>query len=108
MTGWLEGLRGTAVKVTLVTVTGCAGIVYPGATCEGCSGMTEMAIQSCRNMSGVNLGVLTNRRAAIMTGCAIVHDAGMIEHRAREAKRELGGMTDTTILAGSYMVDSFA
>ena len=65
--------------------------------------MTEVAIQGGRYVRGVGLGIHANRCTTIMTGHTIVHDAGMIEHRAGEAKRELSAMTDTAILVCSYM-----
>lgn len=40
-----------------------------------------------------------------MTGSTIVHDAGMIEHRARKTITD--GMTDTTILIGLRMIICF-
>ena len=86
MTIWLGGCA-TARLVTLVAVIGRAGIMNPGTTDESCSGMTGAAIQICRKVGGIGLGSLANRGRAIMTGCTIVHDTGMIKHRADEAKR---------------------
>ena len=65
--------------------------------------MTEVAIQSGRDVGRVGLGIHANRRTTIMTGDTIVHDAGMIEYRAFEAKRGTSGMTDATILVCLYM-----
>ena len=65
--------------------------------------MTEVAIQSGRDVCRVCLGIHANRRTTIMTGHTIVHDAGMIEHRTFEAKRGTSGMTDATILVCLYM-----
>ena len=94
---WLFG-RAAAIIVTTYAIAGSAGIVNPCATYEGCGGMTGAAIQICRKVGRVGLGVHTNRRTTIMAGRTIVHDAGMIEHRAGEAKRQSGGMTDTAVL----------
>ena len=62
-----------------------------------------MTIQGGRDVGRVGLGIHANRRTTIMTGHAIVHDAGMIEHRASEGEREASSMTDTAILVCSYM-----
>ena len=76
--------------MTVVASTGTAGIVSPAAADEACGGMTEMAIQSGRDVSAM----LTGGRNP-MAGRATVHDACMIEHRADEST---GGMTDPAIL----------
>ena len=104
MTVWLEG-RAAAINVTARAVIDSTGIVNPGAAYEGSGSMTGAAIQICRKVGGIGLGRLANRGNTVMTGLAIVHDAGMIEHRADEAKRESGGMTDTAILVCWYMAD---
>ena len=44
------------------------------------------------------------RRITVMTGSAIVDDAGMIKRRRYEAT---GGMANTTILVGRDMADFF-
>ena len=102
MTVWL-GSRVAIRTVTSIALTGSTSIVYPGTTQEGCSGMTEVAIQGGVKVCWVGLGIFTLRCYPIMAGLAIVHDAGMIEHRAGEAKRETSGMTDTAILVCWYM-----
>ena len=76
----------------------------PGTAYEGCSGMTGITIQAGFKMGGIGLGRLANRGRTIMTGDTIILDADMIKHRAGEAKRESGGMTDATILVCWYMV----
>ncbi len=86
MTIWLGG-RATARTVTLLAVTGSTGIMHPGTTYEGSGSMTGAAIQISRKVGGIGLGRLANRSRTIMTGLTIIHDAGMIEHRADEAKR---------------------
>ena len=96
MTTWLEGCA-AARTVTAIALTRSAGIVEPGATDEGCSGMTEMAIQRGRYMRAV----FTGRRHAV-AGRAVVHDAGVIEHRASEGT---GAMTDAAVLVGGYMAN---
>ena len=78
-----------------VAHTICLWAVNPDPAEEGRGGMTEVTIQRCCNMRGIGLGVLTDRRTAVMAGLAIVHDAGMIKHRADEGS---GVMTDTAIL----------
>ena len=90
------GGRTTAATVTLVAVTGTAGIMRPGATDKGGCGMAEMAVQRGRNMI-----VILTRRCNPMAGRAIVNDTGMIKHSSDEGA---GVMTDTTILARSDMV----
>ena len=97
MTIWLGGCT-SARTVTLVAVIGSTGIMNPGTTFESCSGMTGAAIQICRKVGRVGLGRLANRGVTIMTGHAIIHNAGMIKHRTGEAKRESGGMADAAIL----------
>ena len=86
MTIWL-GACTTARAVTLIAVTGRIVIMNPGTAYEGCGSMTGTAIQGSCKVGGVGLGIHANRRTTIMTGRTIVHDAGMIEHRAGEAKR---------------------
>ena len=71
--------------------------VNPGPAYEGRGGMTEVAIQRRCNMRRIGLGLLADRRTAVMAGLAIVHDAGMIEHSADKGS---GVMTDSTILIG--------
>jgi hypothetical protein len=80
-----------------VAHTICLWAVNPGPAEEGRGGMTEVTIQSCCNMRGIGLGILTDRRTAVMAGLAIVHDAGMVKHSADEGS---GVMTDTAILVG--------
>ena len=89
--------------VTTLTVVRCTRVMNPGTVFEGCGGMTGAAIQIGRKVGGVGLGIHTNRRITIMTGHTIVHDAGMIEHRASEGKREASRMTDATILVCLYV-----
>ncbi len=92
MTIWLEG-RAAGRTVTIRAVASTIRIVRPGATFEGCGGMAGAAIQSSRNVV-----VILTCRGNPMAGRAIINDAGMIEHRASEAKREFCGMTNTAIL----------
>jgi len=89
MTVWFGG-GSIAGTVAVIALTGSTGIMEPGAADEGCGGMTEMAIQRCRNVAITHTG-----RRHTMTGRAIVHDAGMIKHRPFE---RTGVMTDTAIL----------
>jgi len=82
--------RTTALGMTLIAVSSTIGIVGPGAAYEGCGGMTEMAIQSGRNVV-----VILTGRSNPMAGRAIINDASMIKHRSDEST---GVMTDTAIL----------
>ena len=100
MAEWL-GNRATArIVVTCITLTGSISIVDPGATDEGRSGMTIVAIQSGCKMRRIDLGILTFCCHTIVAGFTTVNDAGMIKHRASE---RTGVMTNTTILNGCNM-----
>jgi len=90
MTLWFEGCTTAIVIVTVITPAGTAGIMGPAATDEGCGGMTEMAIQSGRNVSIM----FTGRRNPV-AGRTIVNDAGMIKPCS---DKTAGGVTDSTIL----------
>lgn len=105
MTRWLKGRAAAGIVMTRSTITGTTGIVSPRAANEGCSGMTEMAIQRGDNVGGVSLGFLTDRDTTIMTRGTIIDDTGMIENRAGEAT---SGMAGTAILKGRNMIDYFA
>ncbi len=59
--------------------------------------MAGTAIQAGYKVGRVGLGIFTDRCITIMTGFAIVHDAGMIKHCTDESA---GVMTDATILTG--------
>jgi len=91
MTIWLGG-RAIAGTVAGIASAGTAGIMHPGAADEGRGGMTEMAIQSGRNVAGMLSGCRYP-----MAGIAIIDDAGMIKHRTDKG---IGVMTDATILIG--------
>ena len=97
---WLGG-RTTGRTVTVIASACRTGIVHPATTDEGCGGVAEMAIQRCRQV-GV---VLALRGCAIVAGCTVVDNAGVIEHRADKAG---GVMADTAILAGRYVTDRLA
>lgn len=99
---WLEGCT-TAVNVALVAVPGATGIMRPCAAYEGCRGVAEVAIQSGGNVCGVGFGIHADRCTAVMTGRAIVDDAGVIEYRAGKSQRQTGVVTDAAILVGLYM-----
>jgi len=73
----------------------------PGTAHEGCCGVTEVAIQAGLEVGRIGLGIFTNSSHPVMTGSTIVHDAGMIEHRADEGA---GVMTDPTILVRYHMI----
>lgn len=92
----------TGCRITIMTghtVTRDA-LVVPGTTHESGRGMTEMAIQTSRNVIS-----RFTRSGYTMTGSTIVHNAGMIEHRAAETTRR---MTNTAILVSGRMVTCFA
>ena len=77
-----------------------AGIMEPGAADKRRGGVTVMAIKRGRNVRVVFTG-----RGHAVTGRAVVHDTGMIEHRADEGT---GVMADTAILVGRDMADRFS
>ena len=99
MTVWHEGRDAAGICVTPVACNGTTDIM-PCATCKGCGAMTEDAILSSVELGGM---IFANYRITIMARLAIVHDAGMIEHRASEGKREASRMTDATILVCLYV-----
>lgn len=99
VTGWLGSC--TTSAVAYIALTGSTGIMDPRTAYKGCGSMTGVAIQAGIKVGGVSLGSLANRRNTIMTRSAIVHDAGMIEHRSDEGT---GVMTNATILVCWYMV----
>ena len=93
---WLGGCS-IARTVTSIALACSTRIVEPGATDETCGSMTEMAIHR-----GCNVGAMLTGRRNPVTGRAVVHDAGMIEHRTDECA---GVMTDTAILVGRHMIE---
>lgn len=93
VTLFIRAYMTAAETVTVRAIAGSAGIVEPGATDEGRSGMAEVAIQPGRDVGAVH----ACRRITVVAGRAIVHDAGMIKHCADEGS---GVMTDTAILIG--------
>lgn len=101
----VTGARLTCRVGTVVTAaahTHSLRTVDPGSAQERCSGMAEMTIKRRCYVWRVRLGVHTDRRRAIMTGRAIVHDTGMIKHGT---DKRSGVMADTAILAGRHMTD---
>ena len=100
VTGWLRS-RATTSAVAYIALTGSIGIMDPRTAYEGCGSMTGMAIQAGFKVGGVSLGSLANRCTTVMTRSTIVHDTGMIKHRADKGT---GVMTDATILVCWYMV----
>ena len=85
--------------MTGIAVVGTARIVGPAAAGKGCGGMTRGAIQAGRNMRryGVHHA---RRRITVVTGRAIVNNAGMIEGSRYEGARV---MADTAILVSLDM-----
>lgn len=65
MIRWLEG-RTAARTMTGVAVTDTTGIVCPGAAYEGCRGVTEVAVETGRNMRGHGIHH-TSRRSTVVT-----------------------------------------
>jgi len=92
----LEGCS-IAGAVTGIALTPGTIIVEPRATDEARGGMTEMAVHRGRDMAWMLAG-----RGDPVTGRAVVHDTGMIEHRTDKCA---GVMTDTAILVGRHMID---
>ena len=85
-----------------VTATaGRARIVHPGAANEGRRCVAEMAVHRRRQVRTVH----TCRGCTVMTGRAVIHDAGVIEYRTDEARRV---MTDDAILVGRHVADRLA
>lgn len=97
MTWRFKGCAAAIVIVTIIASTSTAGLVSPRAAYEGCGGMTEVAIQSGRDVAVM----LTGRRNP-MAGRAVVDDAGMIKPCS---DKTTGGMTDSTILICWYMAN---
>ena len=96
MTRRLEG-RSAADTVAVVASANGAVVVNPRAAGECRRRMTEMAIQR-----GTDVVVIhTDRRRAVVTRSAIVHDAGMVECRGDEAGRIV---TDAAVLIGGDMI----
>ncbi len=82
MTSRFKG-RAAARRMACVAITGTAGIVRPGTVSESRGGMAEVAVQAGRNMRG-NRVYLTGCGISIVTGLAVVGDAGMVEGRRYE------------------------
>ncbi len=97
--------RIAAVDVTLVTVTGAAGIMNPGATNEGGGSVAGRAIQAGTQMRRIGLRVHADSRDPVMAAGTIVHDTGVIEGR-REETADI--VTDAAILACRYMIERLA
>ena len=104
MTRRLEGSAAAGIIMTRGTITGTSGIVSPRTANEGCSGMTEVAIQRGDNVGGVGFGFLANRDTTIMTRSTIVDYTCMIENRAGKGT---SGVTGTAVLDGGNMIDYF-
>ena len=81
-----------------MTRTATAGdtLVIKCASDESCGGMAVGAIQ-CR---WYVIRVFTACRYTIMAGGAVVHDAGVIEHRSNKCT---GSMANAAILIGRHM-----
>ena len=96
------GLGGgaTAIGVASITCPRGAGIVHPCTAQEGGGGVAEMAVQ----VGGQVAEILSDRRGAV-AGCAIVHDAGVIEHRADE---RIGVVTHAAVLKGRHVKRGFS
>ena len=95
--------RAVARAMAVFAVIGAVGVMRPGAAHEGCGGMAEVAVQAGRKVGRDGI-YHAFRGITIVTGNAIVGDAGMIERRRFEGTRI---MTDTAILIGRNMADIF-
>jgi len=89
--------RTATTDVAIITSSSRTAIMHPGAACEGCGGMAEMAIQ----IGGKVVEIHTDRRAAV-AALAIVDDAGMVKHRTGEG---VGIVANATILTGRNMAN---
>ena len=101
---WLEGRTTPGIVMTTIALTGATRIVRPGATDEGRCRMTEMAIQTGRDVGGISLGILACRGYTVAR-LTIVNDAGMVEGCRDKPTRV---MADTTVLVGHDMIELFA
>jgi hypothetical protein len=90
-----------AGAVTVVASANRTVVVSPGAANESSRGMTEVTIQGSCNVRGIDLGVHADRRPAVVTGRAIVHDARMGKARRDEVASVV---TDAAILTGAQMI----
>lgn len=74
--------------------------MYPGAANEGRRRVTEMAVHRRRQVRVM----LASRSIAIMTGRAIVHDTGVVEHGPDKRSCVV---TDAAVLVGRYVTHRF-
>jgi hypothetical protein len=88
------------------TVTGSAIIhdvpVIERGSREDRGGMAHRAILVRWYVRGVDPGFFADRSITVMTRGAVIHDAGVVEHRRR--KRAAGHVTDSAILRCYHMV----
>ncbi len=89
--------------MTVFANTGATTVVRPGSTHEGCGGMTGGAIQTGRDVRGVDFGIHAGGRNP-MARRTIIDDTGMIESCRHKAT---GVMTDTTILTSRNVIEFF-
>jgi hypothetical protein len=75
--------------------------VDPGAANKGRRRVAEMAVHRRRQMCGM----LACSSITVMTGLAIVYDAGMVENGPDKRPRIV---TDAAVLVGRYVTDRFA
>ena len=99
------GSGAACIAVTLITLTGGAGIMIPAAANKGGGGMAIMAVQCCLQVSRISFCILTDSGDVIVTGLAIVSDAAMIENSTDKCR---GVVACTTVLAGWDMMVAFA
>lgn len=97
MVGWRCFALGRRAVMAGCTVVHDAAVIKPG-TDERRGDMAQGAILRRRQVARR----LAGRGYTVMAGCAIVDNAGMIEHRGHEGAA--GNMTDTTILASRHMI----
>ena len=63
--------------MTGVALVRCTGIMHPSASNKRRRGVTEMTIQSCRDV----VHMLASSGVAVVAGHTIVGDTGMVEYR---------------------------
>lgn len=94
--------RGGITIVTGRTVINDTLVIKSG-TSKDRGGMANRAIARGWNVGGVGFGILAGRRNAIVTGCTVIDNTGMIEHRRRKATA--GYVTYSAILVCGNVVD---
>lgn len=96
----------TGIVMAAITAACTAGIVCPGAACEGCGGVAGATIQAGGNVRWVGFCIRTGGGYAVarITAC-IVGDGAVVKGSGYEA---CGSMAETTVCGGLHMVVAFA